>query len=71
MKPRNADVPNGANVDDLQRINDKLNDEVVLLINSLENQLKKTRESKRQDRENKKYTEGLYSKDQGKGIGDG
>ena len=65
-KTRHVDVPQDATSEDLQRINDKMNDEVVLLINSLEGQIEKLKVNKKQDLEQRKFTEGLHGQDDGK-----
>lgn len=58
-------IPSGATVEDMQRINDKLHEEVVLLVQSLEDQMAKAKETKRKQLQEKMYNEGLHEKDTG------
>lgn len=65
QKP-NIHIPNGATVEDMQRINDKLHEEVVLLVQTLEDQMAKAKETKRKQLEEKMYNEGLHERDTGR-----
>ena len=65
QKP-NIYIPNGATVEDMQRINDKLHEEVVLLVQTLEDQMAKAKETKRKQLEEKMYNEGLHERDTGR-----